>query len=51
VAEGVETRAELDLVKRLGCDRVQGHIYGPALAGKQVTDLLARNSAEAIPTR
>ncbi len=30
VAEGVETRAELDLVRVLGCDKVQGHVYGPA---------------------
>ena len=41
VAEGVETRAELDLVRRLGCDKVQGHVYGPALGRKETEALLA----------
>ena len=43
VAEGVETREELDLVRVLGCDKVQGHVYGPALRGEQVKALLANN--------
>jgi diguanylate cyclase (GGDEF)-like protein len=41
VAEGVETRAELDLVRVLGCDKVQGHVYGPARRRDQVEALLA----------
>jgi diguanylate cyclase (GGDEF)-like protein/PAS domain S-box-containing protein len=45
VAEGVETRAELDLVRVLGCDRVQGHVYGPALRGADVEALLAGNDS------
>ena len=51
VAEGVETRAELDLVKLLGCDRVQGHVYGPALRREHVASLLARNAREAMRAR
>jgi len=43
VAEGVETRQELDLVRVLGCDKVQGHVYGPALRGDQVEALLRNN--------
>jgi diguanylate cyclase (GGDEF)-like protein len=43
VAEGVETEAELDLVRVLGCDKVQGHIYGPALRRAEAGELLARN--------
>jgi diguanylate cyclase (GGDEF)-like protein len=39
VAEGVETSAELDLVRVLGCDKVQGHVYGPSLS-RQATELL-----------
>jgi diguanylate cyclase (GGDEF)-like protein/PAS domain S-box-containing protein len=42
VAEGVETRQELDLVRVLGCDKVQGHVYGPALRCEEVDALLAR---------
>jgi len=44
VAEGVETRQELDLVRVLGCDKVQGHVYGPALRGEQVEALLRNNN-------
>jgi EAL domain-containing protein (putative c-di-GMP-specific phosphodiesterase class I) len=42
VAEGVETEAELDLVRVLGCDKVQGHVYGPALGRVEAGELLAR---------
>ncbi len=41
VAEGVETRAELDLVRVLGVDKVQGHVYGPARRREDVELLLA----------
>ena len=44
VAEGVETEAELDLVRVLGCDRVQGHIYGPALDAVEAEKLLRVSS-------
>ncbi len=40
VAEGVETAAELELVRMLGCDKVQGHIYGPPLKHQAVEALL-----------
>jgi diguanylate cyclase (GGDEF)-like protein/PAS domain S-box-containing protein len=45
VAEGVETRAELDLVRVLGCDKVQGHVYGPARRREQMEALLATNDS------
>jgi diguanylate cyclase (GGDEF)-like protein/PAS domain S-box-containing protein len=45
VAEGVETRAELDLVRVLGCDKVQGHVYGPARRREDVEALLAANKS------
>jgi len=43
VAEGVETTAELDLVRVLGCDKVQGHVYGPSLGHEEAEALLKRN--------
>ena len=43
VAEGVETAAELDLVRVLGCDKVQGHVYGPSLRQEEADALLKRN--------
>jgi diguanylate cyclase (GGDEF)-like protein/PAS domain S-box-containing protein len=45
VAEGVETRAELDLVRVLGCDKVQGHVYGPARRREQMEALLSTNDS------
>ena len=46
VAEGVETEAELDLVRVLGCDKVQGHVYGPAVGPEQAGALLARAAGD-----
>ena len=46
VAEGVETEAELDLVRVLGCDKVQGHVYGAAVGPEDAAELL-RTSAVA----
>ncbi len=43
VAEGVETEGELDMVRVLGCDRVQGHIYGQPLSRDAARELLQRN--------
>jgi EAL domain-containing protein (putative c-di-GMP-specific phosphodiesterase class I) len=31
IVEGVETQAQLDLVRALGCDYVQGYLLTPAL--------------------
>jgi diguanylate cyclase (GGDEF)-like protein len=45
VAEGVETAAELDLVRVLGCDKVQGHVYGPSLS-RQATEALLMNGRQ-----
>ena len=42
IAEGVETEAELDLVRVLGCDKVQGYVYGPAVGPAAAAVLLAR---------
>ena len=42
VAEGVETVDELELLRSIGCDRVQGHLYGVALNASDVEELLQR---------
>jgi diguanylate cyclase (GGDEF)-like protein/PAS domain S-box-containing protein len=40
IAEGVETEAQLDYLKRRGCDEVQGHVYARAAPGADVEALL-----------
>ncbi|MES2170478.1 MAG: EAL domain-containing protein [Actinomycetota bacterium] len=40
VAEGIETDAQLERVRSLGCDRVQGYLTGTALPEPQVEELL-----------
>ncbi len=48
VAEGVETAAELDLVRVLGCDKVQGHVYGASLCREDAEALLV-SEQESLP--
>jgi len=48
VAEGVETESELDLVRVLGCDKVQGHVYGPAMGPEEASALLRTNVVQSL---
>lgn len=47
VAEGVETSAEMELIRLAGCDMAQGHLLGPPLKAQQVQELLARETRTA----
>lgn len=40
VAEGVETAIELEEVRRLGCDAVQGYYFGRPVSAEEATQLL-----------
>jgi EAL domain-containing protein (putative c-di-GMP-specific phosphodiesterase class I) len=40
IAEGVETEAQLEYLRRRGCDEVQGHVYGMAAPGPDVEAML-----------
>jgi len=42
VAEGVETLAQLNLLKKIGCHEIQGHIISPALPAKEIELLLQK---------
>jgi EAL domain-containing protein (putative c-di-GMP-specific phosphodiesterase class I) len=42
VAEGVETTAQLETLRELGCDRAQGYLFATPQAPRDVTPLLRR---------
>lgn len=43
-AEGVETRAQLQEVRALGCDRVQGYFFAPPLTADDLSCILVERS-------
>jgi diguanylate cyclase (GGDEF)-like protein len=45
VAEGVATPDQLELVRALGCDKIQGYIFSRPVTGTTVRAMLARNRA------
>ena len=42
VAEGVETRAQLDALRALGCDEAQGYYYARPQAAERIDELLTK---------
>ena len=40
VAEGVETKEELDFLRQHGCDQIQGYLFSRAIPADQLTTLL-----------
>jgi diguanylate cyclase (GGDEF)-like protein/PAS domain S-box-containing protein len=50
VAEGVETEDQLELVRRLGCDQVQGFLLGRPLSAGQLAAHLKSLPASQLPT-
>jgi diguanylate cyclase (GGDEF)-like protein len=47
-AEGVETEAQLDMVRQQGCSEVQGFLFSPPLPAAAVTRLFAAASPAAL---
>jgi diguanylate cyclase (GGDEF)-like protein len=47
IAEGVETRSQLELLRRLGCPAAQGFLWSEALSPADLTRLLMRPDGEA----
>ena len=45
IADGVETEAQLDQLRELGCDGAQGDLIGPAMTGEQAEALLVTDAA------
>ncbi len=46
VAEGVETKSQLDFLRREACDQVQGYVVGRPLPIEDYADLVGRQPAE-----
>ncbi len=40
-AEGVETQAQLDMLRTLGCNEMQGYLYSPAISATEIRLLLS----------
>jgi diguanylate cyclase len=47
IAEGVETNAQLETLTALGCDKVQGWLYAPAMSAIELESFLKRGNLEA----
>ncbi|MGA8270008.1 MAG: EAL domain-containing protein [Candidatus Sulfotelmatobacter sp.] len=51
VAEGVETQAQVDLLRGLGCERAQGYLFSKPVDKETIYKLLASNHSEAFGFR
>jgi PAS domain S-box-containing protein len=49
VAEGVETEAQLDLLRHLGCERAQGYLFSKPVDRDSILKLLAINRTTVFP--
>lgn len=48
VAEGVETQAQVDLLKDIGCELAQGYLYSKPAAVETIEQLLTNNRAACV---
>ena len=51
VAEGVETQAQADMLKRLGCELAQGYLYSKPVPSEAIESLLHNNRAAGVSVR
>lgn len=42
IAEGIESRSQLESVRSLGCDHAQGYLFGRPVAAEQITRMVVR---------
>ena len=49
VAEGVETQAQVDLLKDIGCELAQGYLYSKPVSAEAIEQLLTNNSFAKVP--
>jgi EAL domain-containing protein (putative c-di-GMP-specific phosphodiesterase class I) len=46
-AEGVETEQQLEVLRKLGCNEMQGYLFSPAVPAAQIQKLLSRDERTA----
>ncbi len=49
IAEGVETREQLELLRTTGCDKVQGHLFGRPAPPEEIETILNRADRTMAP--
>jgi EAL domain-containing protein (putative c-di-GMP-specific phosphodiesterase class I) len=47
-AESVETSEEVDLIRSLGCNKIQGYYFGRPMEPAEALDLLRRKAAHTV---
>lgn len=45
VAEGVETQAQLEFLRQIGCDAYQGYLFSQAVSADEATRMLQANAS------
>jgi EAL domain-containing protein (putative c-di-GMP-specific phosphodiesterase class I) len=48
IAEGVETQAQLDLLRRVGCERAQGYLFSRPVDHQTILKLLEANRSDSV---
>ncbi|MDH4181103.1 MAG: EAL domain-containing protein, partial [Betaproteobacteria bacterium] len=52
IAEGIETDAQLELLRKMGCDYAQGYVVAPPMAPEAFVDFMrAADRVAARPVR
>jgi EAL domain-containing protein (putative c-di-GMP-specific phosphodiesterase class I) len=46
-AEGVETEQQLDVLRKLGCNEMQGYLFSPALPAAEILQLFCCHQSAA----
>jgi EAL domain-containing protein (putative c-di-GMP-specific phosphodiesterase class I) len=47
-AEGVETEAQREILRELGCSQMQGYLFSPAVPADKLVSLLSAEASKAV---